>query len=753
MATALSIDHWSAPASSKCLCESSPELSVNFICAHPQLPNHRGTHHPTTRRPKEPPDKPTAARFQEAFVDLIGLHCAVLDAESRHVLDERFDSFLGSGERDFKDALMRLMSAGFTEDAKSTPAYRELEKTLRSKMGYRNPYSWINSHKRDSSETGVATVTGLLSELMMPDKAAETSQMKGEDNDKEREFSMVQQIADAIRAEPNVWRWLALGGDTCEEILRPILQDILSEEDVDLFVSVVNNPSPGKDFKVLRSLLRPPGHVFVANTSVCDLFCDAFLCPGAIGRRNDSLNGSIFRQWFRKTLEPNIKLKSHIWPIKFKRYNDYDRVVTHQHWPWDEFRENAMAPVPFLVGGEVSLEKSRLGRTYRRRKKKLPPEQEHIESLMETVRQFLTVALSELRSHQPRPLAGRERYLLAVPVLGTGGGFAGDLTGQLVEQLLKMLSECALREDDVDMVLTCIDEATYAHAQTIRYKAVYEQDANKKTDASSVPAALSMFPTFGLMTAEMQENARQLAELASSGHMALFLGAGVSIGSGLPGWFSLLHNIEDLFTQSGKPQERKLGNAAKWDPLLMATWLHGMCTSRIDRNGVKETLKKRICNFITDNGKYPGLLLSLLVSLPCNSVVTQNYDRLIERAFECWNVGDQLSSKALSVIPYSPQRDAHHWLLKMHGCVSMPEEIVITGDDYKHFDNSRYKALKGLVQASLLTKHLLFVGFSLTDPNYLNIVDQVRNALCFDFSSNNGNGHRPSPIKNKSFTT
>ena len=67
----------------------------------------------------------------------------------------------------------------------------------------------------------------------------------------------------------------------------------------------------------------------------------------------------------------------------------------------------------------------------------------------------------------------------------------------------------------------------------------------------------------------------------------------------------------------------------------------------------------------------------------------------------------------------------------MHGCVSFPEEIVITQKDLEMYESSQIipVALDGLVQASLMTKHLVFVGFSLTDPNYKRIVDEVRMAL------------------------
>ena len=85
--------------------------------------------------------------------------------------------------------------------------------------------------------------------------------------------------------------------------------------------------------------------------------------------------------------------------------------------------------------------------------------------------------------------------------------------------------------------------------------------------------------------------------------------------------------------------------------------------------------------------------------------------------------------ESLSVIPNNPVRGAPRWLLKMHGCASRPDDVVITSADFRDFEASRMKALAGLVQANLLTSHMLFVGFSLTDPNYQRILGEVRRAL------------------------
>lgn len=66
-------------------------------------------------------------------------------------------------------------------------------------------------------------------------------------------------------------------------------------------------------------------------------------------------------------------------------------------------------------------------------------------------------------------------------------------------------------------------------------------------------------------------------------------------------------------------------------------------------------------------------------------------------------------------------------MLKLHGTVSHPQEIVLTKRDYIRYSD-RFAALAGIVQSTLLTRHLLSIGFSLEDDNFHKIFDSVRKA-------------------------
>ena len=61
----------------------------------------------------------------------------------------------------------------------------------------------------------------------------------------------------------------------------------------------------------------------------------------------------------------------------------------------------------------------------------------------------------------------------------------------------------------------------------------------------------------------------------------------------------------------------------------------------------------------------------------------------------------------------------------MHGTCARPETIILTRHDYSQMANGQ-TATEGVLQALLMTQHLLFVGFSMRDENWCRIVETVR---------------------------
>jgi hypothetical protein len=111
----------------------------------------------------------------------------------------------------------------------------------------------------------------------------------------------------------------------------------------------------------------------------------------------------------------------------------------------------------------------------------------------------------------------------------------------------------------------------------------------------------------------------------------------------------------------------------------------------------------------------------MLASLPVKEYITTNYDLLFEQAAEA-------TGEKVRVLPYEPDQPSGKWLLKMHGCILHENDIVLTREHYLRY-NERNQALAGIVQAMLITKHMLFLGFSLSDDNFYNIASTVRKSI------------------------
>jgi len=306
-------------------------------------------------------------------------------------------------------------------------------------------------------------------------------------------------------------------------------------------------------------------------------------------------------------------------------------------------------------------------------------------------RAFVRGAAAALR---PRPLHGRERHLLALPVLGTRAGGGRQRTGEILYALLQALHEetSAPGAPAFDIALVTHKDAHFAAAQRQRHR--LEQSGDH---AGAVWDGLDE---------QLLAPAARLSQAATDGRLALFVGAGVSLGAGLPPWGELL---EQLATRAGIVGE-ELQRLLQLPLLDQAALIE-------QRVGDTEQLKRLVASAMTSDRV--SLMHVLLADLPVREIVTTNYDDLFEQASR--------DLCQVSCLPHLPRREAPRWILKLHGCVSTPESIVLTREDYLRYEHNR-GALAGIVQALLITRRLLFVGFGLRDDNFHRIADEVRRA-------------------------
>lgn len=271
--------------------------------------------------------------------------------------------------------------------------------------------------------------------------------------------------------------------------------------------------------------------------------------------------------------------------------------------------------------------------------------------------------------------------LIALPVLGSGRGGGAHRRGEILNHLVPALIELA-RKCRVDIVLVTWGRVTFEAAQSVRKSHLETQP----------PSSAGLKP-------ELVATAIRLAAEAKAGNLVVFVGAGVSATAGLPAWQSLLDDVAQRVGYT--PAE--IARLHELDVRDQASLL-----ARV------ESFPREV-NLVLGSGNY-SLVHGLLASLPVREFVTTNFDELLEAA--ATGPGNRLT-----VLPGQAFTAGGRWLVKLHGTIG--RDLVLTRSEYRDA-RSQQGALFGLLQALLITRHMLFVGYSLKDEDFNDVVHDVR---------------------------
>ncbi|BCT67098.1 SIR2 family protein [Nitrosospira sp. NRS527] len=114
--------------------------------------------------------------------------------------------------------------------------------------------------------------------------------------------------------------------------------------------------------------------------------------------------------------------------------------------------------------------------------------------------------------------------------------------------------------------------------------------------------------------------------------------------------------------------------------------------------------------------------IEILSRLNVDGVITTNWDLLLEKLFPDYKIFIGQSELLFS----NPQSIAE--IYKIHGSASRPASLVLTKEDYTEFDNKNpYLAAKLI---TLFVEHpIVFIGYSLTDPNIRGLLKSIVSVL------------------------
>ena len=187
---------------------------------------------------------------------------------------------------------------------------------------------------------------------------------------------------------------------------------------------------------------------------------------------------------------------------------------------------------------------------------------------------------------------------------------------------------------------------------------------------------------------------------------AIFAGAGLSIPAGMVNWKDLLR---DIATEIGLDVEKE-------DDLITVAQFHH------NQHRGRHRLNQALIDEFARRAK-PTENHQLLASLPIRTYWTTNYDSLIEDSLRAAGKAPDVKVTVANLATTIPRRDAV--VYKMHGDISLPDQAVITKDDYEAYESERH-LFSAALQGDLVSKTFLFIGFSFNDPNLSYILGRIR---------------------------
>ncbi|MBT2511298.1 SIR2 family protein [Streptomyces sp. ISL-98] len=190
---------------------------------------------------------------------------------------------------------------------------------------------------------------------------------------------------------------------------------------------------------------------------------------------------------------------------------------------------------------------------------------------------------------------------------------------------------------------------------------------------------------------------------------AVFLGAGASVDAGLPTWQQFVGHLAE---------QLQLAPGTAGFPSADLNKIPQYYENRFNRR----QLLSEVRDLLDGSRAAISQVHCLLARLPCTTFYTTNYDELLEDALR--NQGRKFSVVA-SEEAARASSDVHgHVIRKIHGTLSQPQTLIITRDDYARFVNADSVTINTL-QSDLIRHMFLFVGYSLSDPDFSNVYDHV----------------------------
>lgn len=208
------------------------------------------------------------------------------------------------------------------------------------------------------------------------------------------------------------------------------------------------------------------------------------------------------------------------------------------------------------------------------------------------------------------------------------------------------------------------------------------------------------------LKASYEEAKKIIKDAMLNKNLVLFVGAGVSKNSGMPLWSEAVDQIAKAVGVDPK----------EFDNLKIPQFYYN------DRG------KKEYTQFMKQIFRYGDVLKpceihNQIVDFDLDTIITTNYDNLIEQVFQNRNHVIQPICQDSDLAYAQPGKE----LIKMHGDFEH-DNFVLKEDDYLNYSEN-FKLMENYVKSLVGSKVILFIGYSFSDPDTEQIFTWVKNTL------------------------
>ena len=228
----------------------------------------------------------------------------------------------------------------------------------------------------------------------------------------------------------------------------------------------------------------------------------------------------------------------------------------------------------------------------------------------------------------------------------------------------------------------------------------------------------------------------QLIHLLKEQKGILMVGAGSSKIVGFPLWPELINELNKLIPS--------IQNTNNLDLIDYAD----LIKSELIKEGRVDVYYKQLDNIFSP--KKPNNHDNVhckLVKLGFSGIITTNYDRVLETAIQksfnidhCESIDlcEDRTYRIFDFLRFLSSNTAHCFVLHLHGIYDKPKKLILNKTDYLKAYGKKDKSIildtlhRKVIWALLAMHSLVFVGFSMTDPFFLSMLEIVQKDFALD---------------------